>query len=367
MKRHLISCLVASQLFSFSATSQICVTLPDLDGTPASAVSPAGWTIWHSTPDIILGNGSYPGTALANIADVNGSSLAGGEMTFFLINGVLGADTEGISTELTGLTPGTGYFFSVQWQQATLDYTGISADPAGGKLGMYLDGSLMEVFESSGGLNDLWQTATKSFVATASTHTLSLKGELLDNSSRGAIVIDNLPCSIFLSADPMKVDLAENELQQVEVSWDLFDESAYSSIEVQRSTDVNNWISIANVLSSSNSLLDEDKLKETRYYRLKLLDQNGAVEYSLVSSISPSDAFISELMISPNPVKDWVKIEGLAFEELVIFTAKGEELDLSSVSHRVVNGKVEMDLSYLSAGVYFIRTNSGMKRFVKIE
>lgn len=367
MKRYLVSCVVASQLFSFSATSQVCVTLPDIDGVPASAVSPTGWTIWHSTPDIILGNGSYPGTALANIAHVNGSSLAGGEMTFFLINGVLGANTEGISTELTGLSPGTSYFFSVQWQQVTLDYMGISADPAGGKLGMYLDGSLMEVFESTGGLNDLWQTATKSFVATASTHTLSLKGELLDNSSRGAIVIDNLPCSIFLSADPMKVDLAENELQQVEVSWELFDESAYSSIEIQRSMDLHNWTSIASVLPSSNSVLDEDKLTETCYYRLKLLDQNGAVEYSLVSSISPSDTFISELMISPNPVKDWVKIEALAFEELVISTTKGEELDLRSAPHRVANGKVEMDLSHLSAGVYFIRTNSGMKRFVKIE
>lgn len=366
MKQLLIFFLVSSHAFSFLSISQICITLPDINGTPASAVSPSGWTIWYSTPDIISGNGSYPGTALASISDVNGNSLAGGEMTFLLINGVLGSQTEGIRTQLTGLTPGVSYFVSVQWQQVTLDYMGVTADPAGGKLGMYLDGNLMELFESSGGLNDLWQTAARSFVATASTHTLSLKGELLDNSSRGAIVIDNLPCSIFLSEELVKFELVENDQKQVEVSWEVLEGSMYSSVEIERSADLKSWTEIASVSPFVNYVLDTDKLHETRYYRLKLLDENGTYDYSMVHSISPSNFSDSRMIIAPNPVEDWLRIVSNNAEEIALTSAMGEEVRLCSLPHRACASGIEIDLSSLPSGVYFIHTNSESKRFVKL-
>ena len=174
------SIVLVLMIFASKSWGQICVNLPVINGQTGTSVAPNGWTIWNSTPDIINGNGTYPGVAQAVITNVNGSSNGGGEMAFFLINAALGSNTEGLKTTINGLTPGVQYQVALQWQQVTLDYNAVISDPSGGKLEIHLDGSLLSTFTSSGDVNDNWQTASVTFIATAPTHVIGIKGAIIN-------------------------------------------------------------------------------------------------------------------------------------------------------------------------------------------
>lgn len=354
--------------FSGVSLSQTCIDLPNIDGAPASFVSPTGWNIWNSSPDIITGNGSYPGTSLANIQEVNGSSLAGGEMAFFLINGVLGADTEGISTLLNGLVPGTFYSVSVEWQQAKLDYTGISLDPEGGMLGVYLDGNLVQLFTSSGSLDDSWQIATISFVASATSHTFALKGELLPDSGRGAIVVDNLPCLIFLALDIVNFRVSRTTERFVNLSWEMSSDKAFDYIEIERSSDLENWSLITTVYETGEkeyAYNDAEPSKEQAYYRLKEYDMDGAYAYSEIRSVDKKKAFNSKIILFPNPATDILFIEGAESESVNISDVSGRSIDLNKLIVSESETSITLNITSLAEGTYIVHSGSETEVLVK--
>lgn len=362
--------LITVVTFSINAHAQYCVDLPVMNGTPQSYTCPNGWNIWHSTPDIITGNGVYPGTTQANITDVNGSSSVGGEMVFFLINGILGQNTEGLTTVLSGLVPGTDYFVSVEWQQVTLDYIGVVHDPKGGKLGMYLDGNSIGTFSSSGGLDDDWQTATVSFVATGTSHTLGLKGELLDNSSRGAIVIDDLPCSIILPVE--LVDFTANKIDSnVQLEWKTLSETNCDYFAIERSNNAVDWETIAVVEGADNSsalieytYLDKKPLMETSYYRLRQVDFNGKYEHSDILSVNFEMQQQNEMSLYPNPTSGIVRVFGKGINDLSIMDFSGRMIELDSRIISSSKTSVTLDLSSLASGVYLIVSPTETQRLI---
>lgn len=367
------SSLFAVLLFMFSVKTtraQYCLDLPPMNGTPSSYVSPNDWSIWNSTPDIISGNGVYPGTTQANITNVNGSSSAGGEMVFFLINGILGQNTEAITTVFTGLVPGTSYFIAVEWQQVTLDYIGVTFDPKGGKLVMYLDGINVGVFSSSGGLNDNWQTATITFVATSSSHVFGLKGELLDNSNRGAIVVDNLPCSIILPVELMDFEVS-NVGRDILVSWKTMTEVNSDYFAIERSANTIDWETTATVKSAGSSSvvkhyshIDEYPFTGTSYYRLKQVDFNGDYEYSEIRSVNFQTGSKSELIVFPNPACETVSISGEEAKNVSITDLSGKSIDLESRIISSTKSQLTLDLSSLSKGVYFVVSRGKTQKLI---
>jgi len=173
--------------------AQVCVDPPAIDGAPAVGAAPAGWSVASFTPDIVAGNGPWPGGGYT-ISDISGTSTSAGSMGLFLNSG----DTfESWQTTLTGLTSGVDYQVAVEWQQATL----LPGWPDGGQLRMTVDG-VHHDFTSSGSVaGDSWQVAQVVFTAGGTTANLVL-GKTPEVGD-GAVVADSgEACSVVEPPGP---------------------------------------------------------------------------------------------------------------------------------------------------------------------
>ena len=76
------------------------LALPSIEVTPSEGVAAAGWTIGNETPDIISGNGPWPGGFGYVVSNVSGASPQGGNMGLFINNdnGVVGSLSRGQET-----------------------------------------------------------------------------------------------------------------------------------------------------------------------------------------------------------------------------------------------------------------------------
>lgn len=365
MNRSLINStlsLLVILIMGINTWGQTCLELPEINGIPQSFVSPSGWNIWNSTPDIIVGNGSYPGSAYGTITDVDGTSIAGGEMAFFLINGSLGNNTEALRTEITGLTPGNIYLVAIEWQQVTLDYSIGVIDPAGGKLGVFLDGVQLATFTSSGGIDDSWQTAFVTFTATTTNHTIGYKGELLNNTNYGAIVIDNLPCGTPLPIELTNFEAAAMDASAL-LSWTTTVELNNDFFTIERSTDMIQWNILDTIEGAGNSnntihysYIDSTRLSQTTYYRLKQTDFNGASEYSEVRSVAWNLEFSDQLILYPNPAVNVLTISGNEVDKISILDLTGRLIELDALIISMSKTKMVLDISQLNSGNYLIRS-----------
>ena len=354
------------------AQSQICLELPELNGTPQTYAAPQDWSIWYGTPDIITGNGIYTTGVPATIQDVDQASTAGGEIVFLIINPANGNNTESIQTTLSSLIIGQSYTVNVEWQQATLDYTNFSSRFTGGDLGAYIDGSLIHTFASNGGIDDVWQVATISFTATATSHILGLKGILNNISNRGAIVIDNSYCVSPLPVDLIDFTATEAHLD-VLLSWQTKSETNNKSFQIERYTDDNDWQQIAEISgagTSSNqnnySFLDQNISSQHIYYRLKQIDFDGKITQSEVIGIDRSE-ISNDISISvyPNPTSDRLVILGKNIQHFNIINSIGQQINMDGLIESNTKNQLVLDVSRLKNGVYFIKASLEVKRFIK--
>jgi len=189
--------LIFTTTLVYSSFAQTCINITPIDGTPCSWCAPAGWVVGTMvSPDIISGNGPWPSNPLNTIADVNGTPNGGGNFVMYISYGSSG---EYMETTLVGLTPGQLYSFNVEWQQATeIDKYGVTSSQ-GGQLDITVDG-ISSTYISTGGINDNWQIATKTF--TANTTTANVKLGIVPGSGAiggdGMIVTNEYPCTIIL-------------------------------------------------------------------------------------------------------------------------------------------------------------------------
>jgi hypothetical protein len=75
------------------------------------------------------------------------------------------------------------------------------------------------------------------------------------------------------------------------------------------------------------------------------------------------------IRIFPNPVKDKLNIEGVAeaFPDYALFSSEGKLV--RTVKAEIFSNRIQLDLSGLAAGIYFLKIKTGQKenslKFVK--
>jgi hypothetical protein len=181
---------IAVLLATVSIFSQELIDLPPIEGEPHDNAAPEGWGIYQESPDIINGNGPWPG-ATYHVENVNGGNVDGKTMGLFLAN--QGGIQEGWSLPLSNLKVGKQYEIRIQWQQATLtDYASVTYK--GGDLELSVDG-VSKVFTSNAGVNDTWQKASIVFTATAQKVEFNMhvseSANGVDENYGSAIVVDS--------------------------------------------------------------------------------------------------------------------------------------------------------------------------------
>lgn len=173
--------------------SPTCIDPPPIGGPATPHAAPAGWSVYSNTPDVIVGDGPWPGLSGEVIYDVSGPSASGGTMGFFLGMGINRSYYERWSTTLTGLTAGTTYRVALEWQQASIRGGAVAS---GGGFQMTVDGNSTDYAPVGSAATDTWQTAVKTFVATGPTAQLII-GTAVTPGFNGAVVADSgAACSV---------------------------------------------------------------------------------------------------------------------------------------------------------------------------
>jgi Secretion system C-terminal sorting domain len=175
---------------------------------------------------------------------------------------------------------------------------------------------------------------------------------------------------------PLPVELinftAEKKDQQsVMLQWQTKSELNNDFFVIQHSSDGSTWHDKFKVSGAGNSSstisygqLDETPNLNANYYRLKQVDFNGDFEYSDVRYVNFAAQQIS---VFPNPADGHITITGVsgALEFVHVRNVLGQLVESVTASQGSGDDQVNLDISLLPAGVYFVETVFGSVRFIK--
>ncbi len=148
------------------------------------------------------------------------------------------------------------------------------------------------------------------------------------------------------------------------LNWSTSQELNSKTFVAERSVDNRNWITVGSVNAAGNStgsksysLTDYSPANGINYYRLKQIDADEKIQYSLVRKVSfDKNAFIT---VSPNPANSFVKINwvknnaAIVTVDVIDFTGKVIHKESTQASF------LQMNLSKFSKGTYFIKVING--------
>lgn len=144
------------------------------------------------------------------------------------------------------------------------------------------------------------------------------------------------------------------------LNWETAEEKGVSHFEIERSDAQINFKKIGQITAKNNTekqtydYTDENLAEGVFYYRLKMVDLDGAYSYSPIRSILVKNAE-SQLKVYPSPAENVVTVDLLKNEPII----KAEIFSLTGASLRserfVESDKIEMNVNSLPSGFYVIR------------
>ena len=151
------------------------------------------------------------------------------------------------------------------------------------------------------------------------------------------------------------------------VSWKAGANNVANDFIVQRSSDGNNWQDLTTVTAvaggtESYSYTDADAPSGANYYRLKLVNDDGSVGYSIVAvvatRIQPSIHFY------PNPFHDMINVSAVtAFHHVSLTDISGRTLWVREYSGGI--NSIQIPSAELPQGLYFVSVDGSTSKLVK--
>jgi hypothetical protein len=165
------------------------------------------------------------------------------------------------------------------------------------------------------------------------------------------------------------------------LDWETANEVNTASFLVERSTDGNNFNTIGTVAAHGNATgtfqyayIDNDVTRQSSlviYYRLKLVDIDGAYKYSNIITISLAD-ITGAVTASPNPMSNEVNVTmqaataGTAQWKLIDNT--GRVVLQNTAELRKGNNSLVINVSKLSVGLYYLSVSgAGIDQKIKLQ
>ncbi len=157
----------------------------------------------------------------------------------------------------------------------------------------------------------------------------------------------------------------------VQIKWTTASEKNNEFFELYKSEDAVNWEKIYIAKGQGTKATEthytfNDVEKTSGYYRLKDVDMNGKESWSKIIAATCKD-YISQTIIYPNPANDYFVIETVLGDDVTysIKDAKGMKI----MSESIITEKTKIDISSLSAGIYFVEVsrNATKERFKLIK
>jgi hypothetical protein len=155
------------------------------------------------------------------------------------------------------------------------------------------------------------------------------------------------------------------------LKWTTISETNNNYFEIQRSADMQKWLSIEHVKAAGNSnevrqyqVIDNHPLKGRSYYRLKQIDFDGSYTFSDIRTVFVQ---FESIQLYPNPVKNQLMIETYSYiVSITVFDISGKQFRMSVNKQ---DGLYQLDMSGVSRGVYYIQitTSNEVKTYKVIK
>ena len=181
-------------------------------------------------------------------------------------------------------------------------------------------------------------------------------------------------CSVSLPVGLTSFD-AEYKNNEVLVTWATESEQNNDRFDIYRSADGENWSYVGTKKGAGNSsslisysLPDKDYLGGVSYYKLAQVDMNGERKESYVISITIANANGKRLVAYPNPTKNELRVimdRGFS-GDIKLLDSRGVEIALSRSPEKISDEEYLFDLSELKTGIYFLQSNGGLVKVVKL-
>ncbi len=202
-------------------------------------------------------------------------------------------------------------------------------------------------------------------------------GDGMDGSGSNRTFLDNLIIGNVINS-PLPIELvnfnAEPINKTVLLKWQTAAEINNDYFTIERSTNAKTWEALSDIKGAGNSssilnysIYDYQPYKGVSYYRLKQTDFDGNYTYSDIKSVNFKSLENSDLLIYPNPTKNMVTLSGSALnsnQQIILYNSLGQNVT-SNISITTENGNIVLDLSVLSNGLYFIKTQNSTHKVTK--
>jgi Secretion system C-terminal sorting domain len=146
------------------------------------------------------------------------------------------------------------------------------------------------------------------------------------------------------------------------LNWQTASEINTQVFEIQRFVSNGNFKTMGSMRAAGKAAVyqfsDDVLEKGIHYYRLKIVDGDGKVNYSKVISIE-NETILPRLNLYPNPAMDVLTIENVQNEAVEIVNMVGQVVLYEKKVESILN------IRGLPSGVYWVRTGGLMARFVK--
>lgn len=171
--------------------------------------------------------------------------------------------------------------------------------------------------------------------------------------------------TLNITATALPINLISFEGKNTEgghqLTWRTESEVNASHFEVERSLDGQKFDKMATVKAFSKAntyaLMDKNITQNTQYYRLKMVDLDGAFKHSKIIALN-AGKHKNVLTIFPNPTTHLLTIETTEEAERHVINLLGQTVLRSKAAQQI-------DVSALPLGTYFLKVGGQQARFVK--
>jgi photosystem II stability/assembly factor-like uncharacterized protein len=164
--------------------------------------------------------------------------------------------------------------------------------------------------------------------------------------------------SLPLSSNNLIFNAQLNNLNKVDLNWQLENVADIKEFHLEHSTTASNFIRLNNIEASQNknySQVHTMPVQGKNYYRLKVVEKSGNIYYSEIKLVLVSKK-LRDLVISPNPTNDgWVSLNftGIALNEnieVAVTNALGQIIS----RYKKVNSNLPEYIYIPTSGAYYI-------------
>ena len=161
---------------------------------------------------------------------------------------------------------------------------------------------------------------------------------------------------------------AGQQAAAIVLNWTTAEETNTRYYSVEKSTDGSSFTELSRVNTSGNTQTtrqyttsDRSPVQGMNYYRLKITDNNGNVEYSGIISIAWNTGANATITLAPQPMHDIMKVKitgSISKGDFKIYSLNGKEVKSFSVNAANGSSEIQITRNNLSSGVYFYKFTS---------